>query len=163
MLGVFFSLFLYFGGAARYMQSAGSDPGLWALRGLGPGMILLGLLSTGGALIYGLHKAKTPSSGKGIQQTDAHTRVVGKFAFREGEMLTSDWQWEAYDDVEFYVKLQMSDQRIIEFRCAQETFDNCGDGLFGEAVYDGRWLGRFVAYVGGASMPRDPFVDKTPE
>lgn len=130
------------------------------MRGIGPAMIILGFLMTVAGLIVGIRKAKNPTSGRGIQKSDAHVRVLGKFAYRQGNLLTESWQWDGFDDVEFYVKLEMSDHRILEFQCAEQTYDLCGDGMYGEAVYDGRWLGRFTAHIGGAPMPRDPFTDK---
>ncbi len=164
ILGIILTWLLYLGGTVRIMATDGKDPGMYALRGLGPLLVIAGLVSSVTGILMGWHRAKRPESGKGVQQIDPNTRVVGKFAFREGEMLTSDWQWEGIDDCEFYVKLEMSTGRVMEFQCSEAVFANCGDGLRGEATYDGRWLGRFVAYVGHpaatAAMPRDIFTDK---
>ncbi|HRK20287.1 MAG TPA: hypothetical protein PLX06_00660 [Fimbriimonadaceae bacterium] len=145
-IGLVVTLMIYMGGALAYMRRG--DANLWAVRGLGPGMVLGGLLLSGGALLYGIKEGRRVTSGKGAT-VDLNARVIAKYAYdREGLMVTEDYLFDERDGLKFYVKIELSGGAVREFQCLRPVHASCGEGMRGAATFDGRWLGSFVPQVG---------------
>ena len=66
----------------------------------------------------------------------------------------------AYDwpngDVRFYVRLMLPSRECLEFECSEQVYHACGEGMYGQASVQNKWLGQFVGYVGGAPDPNVP-------
>lgn len=151
-LGLLLTIFMYLGAVATLLRR--QDPSLWAIRGIGPGMIAVGLLSAAAALLYGIWEGRRLTSGKGRVYSDAGAQVVARFAIDgDGEVLTDEWLYDERDDVRFFVKLRHADGRIKEYQCRREVLAMCGEGMHGIATFDGRWLGGFVPQLGGPPAP----------
>jgi hypothetical protein len=148
-VGVVLTSFLYFGGAVAAMRN--DDPNLFAVRVVGPLTIFLGLLTSGGALFYGIREGRSLTSKSG-PVVDPTARVLSRYAFdRDGDMLTDEDAFELRDGVKFYVKLELTGGAHREFHCSRSVYDCCGEGLRGAATFDGKWLGGFQA-----TLPRPP-------
>ena len=156
-IGLVLTLMLYMGGTLAMMKR--QDVSMWAARGLGPGLILLGLLVSGGALLYGIREGRRVTSGKGAQ-VDPGARVMARYAYdREGTMVVDEWLFDERDDLKFYVKLALTGGAIREFQCRREVHAMCGEGMVGAATFDGRWLGGFTPQMGGGqATPWKPQV-----
>lgn len=144
-LGMALTIMLYMGGATALMKR--QDPGVWAIRGLGPGLVLLGLLTSAGALVYGIREGRRVT-GKGAM-VDPGARVLARYAVaRNGEMVVDEWLFDETDGLKFYVKLELTGGAIREFQCLRPVLAQCGEGMVGAATFDGKWLGSFVPTLG---------------
>jgi len=118
----------------------GADSESFAVLGLGPMLIGVGLSIVLGALLYGVWLNKHRHEGPVRVYPEA--RVVAKFVINsEGDPVISDY--DLYVDLRYFVQLDVGQRRIIEFECAPETYWGVGDGMRGEAYCQGNWLGQF--------------------
>lgn len=153
-IGLLLTVFIYAGAVGALLRR--NDPNLWAIRGIGPALILVGILLVIGSLLYGIKEGRRLTSGKGRVYSDPNARIVARFGVDDlGEMLTEDWLFDERDGVRFFVKVEHGDGRIKEYECRRETLAMCGEGMRGVATFDGRWLGGFVPHFGPAST-RNP-------
>jgi hypothetical protein len=157
--GLIVWLMLAFGGAVRFLKSQGTDPSGLALRGLGPLLIILGILMTLTGILWGLAAGRTRRP-KGPLVADPGAQIVARFAMDHGELLTDEWQFEGAEDPRYYVKVRHVDGRVAEYETVPEVFAYCADGMQGEAVFQGGWLARFTPRVGGAQPMVDHFTDR---
>lgn len=119
----------------------GADPESLTALGLGPALIGIGLLIVLGALLYGVWLNKHRHEGP--VKIYPRSRVVAKFVInRDGDPVISDY--DLYEDLRYFVQLDIGQRRIVEFECAPETFWMVGDGMHGEAHCQGNWLGQFI-------------------
>ncbi|MEA2551988.1 MAG: hypothetical protein QOJ65_164 [Fimbriimonadaceae bacterium] len=89
------------------------------------------------------------SEKRGIRKVEPRAKVLARYATnRQGETAVLDWDL-VDPDLRFYVRMELSDGNKAEFQCVREVFDQCGEGMRGEAQYQGRWLGAFRPYIGG--------------
>lgn len=95
---------------------------------------------------------------KGIAKTHDNVKILARYAInKSGDMLCEWYQIEeAYEDVRFYVRLILPSRDTIECECSEQVFHACGEGMYGRAVIQNRWLGQFIGYVGGAAAPSTP-------
>lgn len=139
-------MFGFGGGSFDLMRKGQVSVGAALFAGLGflflvGGLGLLTFAMVSVATIGGLEK-------RGVRMTDKNTKVLARYATnRRGETLVLEWQ---FDDpgTKFYARLRLSDGSTAEFQCVQEVFYACGEGMTGEAQYQGRWLGAFRPYIG---------------
>ena len=66
-------------------------------------------------------------------------------------MLTEAWHFEEADRPKFYIRMQTPTGGSYEYETSEETFWQCGEGMVGEAEIQGKWLGKFVPYIGAAT------------
>ena len=145
--GVVLTVMLYMGGTLALMKR--QDVSMWAARAIGPALILLGLLTAGAALLYGIREGRRVTSGKGALM-DPTAKVLARYAYeKDGNMVVDEWLFDERDDLKFYVKLQLTGGAVREFQCRREVHAMCGEGMTGAATFDGRWLGGFVPQMGG--------------
>ncbi len=157
-IGILLTLLLSLGSIVRLASVGGQDRAALFLPVIGPALAALGLLSLVAGFVYGVvmgRKQQAHATGNVIVDPNAH--VVAKFGISdEGELLTQEWQFEREDiEITYLVKLQLTGGRIAEFQTSRETWEFCGDGMWGEATMDGLWLGRFVPRR-VATLPPDP-------
>lgn len=154
-IGLVLTLMLYMGGATALLRR--QDPAVWALRGLGPGLILLGLLASSAALLYGIREGRKTTTGKGAVM-DPDAKVMARYAYdKTGDLVVDDWLFDERDGLKFYVKLELTGGTVREFQCSRQIHGQCGEGMRGAATFDGKWLGGFAPNLGGGqSVPWQP-------
>lgn len=117
------------------------------------GMALLGAIAFFGGLImltFTMISAVAMSSSekRGARRVDGRAKVIARFATnKQGDTLVLE------DDLNdpntrFYARIMLTDGTRAEFQCAREVYDQCGEGMTGEAHFQGRWLGAFRPYIG---------------
>ena len=142
-----FVLMMGLGGGSLQLIRAHGVSGMSALMAIlgcilffgGLGLLTFTVLSI--AAIGGMEK-------RGARQTDRRAKVLARYATnKQGEtaVLESDFD---YLDLKFYALVLLSDGTRAEFQCVREVFDQCGEGMTGEAQFQGRWLGAFQPYIG---------------
>lgn len=143
VIGLVVTWLLYLGAAGALIRR--NDPNLWAIRGIGPGLVAMGLLMVIVALIYGIREGRRTTSGRRDVRSDPRARIVARFAVdKTGEMILDEWLYDEREGVRFFVKIQHGDGRVKEYECRREVLNMCGEGLWGTATFDGRWLGGFA-------------------
>lgn len=110
--------------------------------------VAVGLILCFGCLLYGHRVVK--SEKKGHVETHEYCKVIARFAIdRTGQMLHEWWDLEDTDGLKYYVKLQVPGKpEIVEFECDVPVFHAAAEGSSGQATFQGRWLGRYVVYIG---------------
>lgn len=123
------------------------------------GWTAVGMFMLGGAVLYmGWYDRQ---SRKGPRQVIENARVLSRYGIsKTGDMLNSSWEFEFADSPRYFVRLQTSPRDTAEYECDAPVFWQCGEGMYGEAEVQRRWLGRFTPYIGTpqASNVNDPFV-----
>lgn len=148
-VGLIVTFILYFGGTMRWEASNYRDFTVLAYRGIGPLMILIGLVSIAIGLAAGFKAEKGSRVGTGRVRVDPFVKVVARFGLDDfGHYIHEGWQFDAYDHPKYLVKLEHSDGTIGEYYTRPEVWDACGEGMVGEAACDGGWLGAFVPRIG---------------
>jgi len=152
--GAFFSWVFGMGGVYRGTLTRDTlhgdritDAGTLNLLPFTVALFFLGLFLILGALVYGFHVIGRQRAGK--RRTIEYFRILARFATdRRGNMLTSDWQIEAEDNARYYVRASSPHGPAEEYEVSHQVFLACGEGMTGEAEVQGRWLGRFIPYIG---------------
>ncbi|HJP82067.1 MAG TPA: hypothetical protein VJ835_01055 [Fimbriimonadaceae bacterium] len=110
---------------------------------LGPIAILGGIALAGFGVFAGhLFNRRTNTSGV---RTIANCYVVGRYGVNEiGEMVFSDFEELDHPKSKFFVRLKSSNGQDEEFECSRELVGQIGEGMVGNAMVKGRWLGSFV-------------------
>lgn len=110
---------------------------------------LLALLLAGGVMGgigYMIWRDRRPEAG--TRRTVAGAYVITRCGYEKGRLITSDYDFDVAERPRFYVTLQLPDGTRGEFETVKEVYFNAGEGMTGEAELKGRWLGRFLPYVG---------------
>ena len=154
---------LFFMGFAGGAMQLGSITGVrsqtssMAVFGLVLGLV--GLLLLGFAVFTGLFASKMMNSGP--RRLDQNARVVARYALgKNGDMAMSDYEWDE-PGMRFFVRLSTSGGGNAEYECVRAVYEQCGEGMRGEAMFQGRWLGGFRPHIGGAA-PSPPPVGHDP-
>lgn len=134
-----------------YTREPGTDkitnPGNLNLVPLTITFALVGVVMVAGALGYGIYLNNHVDHG--IAATLDQCQVIARYAMDPvGNMMTDDYQIEGCERPRFYVRLQTGAGKSTEYECARGTYDQCGEGMWGEAELKGHWLGRFTPYIG---------------
>jgi hypothetical protein len=146
VLGVFALMLGLGGGAMQMIRSQGTS-------GASVGMALIGVICLFGGLgLFTFLMVSGTTLGitekRGLRKTDAQARVVARYATNsQGDTLALEWDFPD-PKTQFYVRMQLGNGNKVEFQCVREVFDQCGEGMRGEAHYQGRWLGMFKPYIG---------------
>lgn len=138
------------GGALRFLNSKGSDGLMYTLKGLGFVPIVAGVAMVVTGLVQGFRASRAAQVGTGkAVYRDPGVRVIARFGLDdEGRTIFEGWQIEQQDKPKYLVKLEHSDGRIAEYYTRPEVWMRCGEGMRGEALFDGGWLGGFVPRIG---------------
>lgn len=94
----------------------------------------------------------------GVPKVHENVKVLARYAYnRNGDMLCEWYQIDAArDECRFYVRLMFPNRETNEFECSEPVFNSCGEGMFGQATLQNKWLGQFIGYVGSPQVPNDP-------
>jgi hypothetical protein len=142
------------GGAMQLGSITGVRQQTSSLAILGLVLGLAGLVLLGFAVFSGLFASKMQSSGP--RRFDPNAKVVARYAMgKNGDMALSDWEWD-YEGMRFFVRLSTSDRQAAEYECARPVFEQCGEGMVGEAMFQGKWLGGFRPHIGGTPAAPPP-------
>lgn len=109
-------------------------------------LIGAGVLMVGGSLIYGLNRHGERFTGE--QTRRSGVRILNKYVYdRDNNLLMDDYLIDTADEPRFYVKIELAPGNSVEFETAREVFDSCGEGMRGEATFQGKWLSMFVGHI----------------
>ncbi len=109
--------------------------------------IAAGVLMMFGGVGYGFYTMQRERSGP--RRTENNFRVLARYCYdRTQQLITSDLDIEIADRPKFYVRGVLENGVIGEFETTLEVYYQAGEGMFGEAEIQGKWLGRFVPYIG---------------
>jgi hypothetical protein len=110
-------------------------------------VLFLFLCMVAGSLLYGIYYQKT--ANRGPRKVVEFARVVGRYGItREGVQISEAWEFEEALLPKYYVRMVTERGRSFEYECPPEVFWACGEGMWGEAELQGRWVGRFTPYIG---------------
>ncbi|MBS1721060.1 MAG: hypothetical protein JST35_11495 [Armatimonadetes bacterium] len=117
------------------------------------GFILLigGVISTGAGLALGVLGEQNAHTGP--VQSATGVRVVSRHIFDNGKVM-EEWMLEGADDPKYFVKIELAPNNRIEFQTSDEVYWQCGEGMIGDAFFQGKWLGRFVPTIGAGNPHR---------
>lgn len=154
VLGLFLTWLFVAGGVFRgtYTRDVAAgdkitDAGTMNLVPLALTVVVVGVLMVGGSLLYGGWFVKRAHVGT-VGKVD-YFRVIARFATdRRGNLLVSEWEIEAEDKPKYYVRGAFPNGEIDEFEVPVEVYFACGEGMTGQAEIQGRWMGRFIPYIG---------------
>jgi len=107
---------------------------------------VLGLVLFGGGIAYGLLRTKADRTG--VRRVEEYLRILARYAYDGPQLITSDWDIEAAENARFYVKALTREGVSMELETSLQVFYMCGEGQVGEGELQGRWLGKFVPYIG---------------
>jgi hypothetical protein len=109
------------------------------------GLALLAFLMLSGATVGATEK-------HGIRKKDPRTKVLAKYVTNgRGEPMPLDWD-SPDPATKYFVRMELGSGHRVELQCVREVFDQCGEGMKGESIYQGRWLGMFRPYIGMPPM-----------
>jgi hypothetical protein len=114
--------------------------------------VVIGLLMFAGGLGYGFWVVKKEKEGP--RERVQNFRVVARYAYdKAGYHLMDDAQVEFAERPRFYIRGLLPTGVTTEYEATEEVWRQAGEGMYGEAEIQGKWLGRFTPYVG---VPQGP-------
>lgn len=110
-------------------------------------IFMLGVFIFAGGLFYGLYHAK--GTTRGARKVLPNMFVVGRICVGPDHVLLHDeWSQMNTEKARFYLHLRDEQGVVEEYECLPAVFFASGEGMYGEAELQGRWVGRFTAYIG---------------
>lgn len=124
-----------------------TDAGTLNLVPLSLTLLVVGIVMVAGSLFYGGWFERRGHVG--AVRKEEYFRVLARFATdRRGNLLVSDWEIEVAERPRYYVRGILPGGHSDEYEVPVEVYFACGEGMTGQAEIQGRWLGRFVPYIG---------------
>jgi hypothetical protein len=152
VLGIFLTWMFAMGGVFRgtYTRNPGTDAitdaGTLNLVPLTITLIFIGIIMVAGALFYGNWFERRGHVGN-IRKID-YFRILARFATdRRGNMI-AEYEADQDDKARFYVRGVYPNGEVDEYEVSPEVYFSCGEGMTGQAEVQGRWIGRFIPYIG---------------
>lgn len=107
----------------------------------------VGILMVLGGLGYGLWIVKNEHQGP--RRVIENFRIMARYAYdKAGYHLVDDGMIEFAEGPRFYVRGQTPDGVVLEYEASEAVWRQAGEGMYGEAELQGKWMGRFVPYIG---------------
>ena len=131
-----------------------TDPGTLNLVPLAILFVAIGVLMIFGGIGYGLFRNAT--SAHGPRRTEPYLRVLARYVYDRGHLLTSDLDIEMAERPRYYVRVLTQAGVVIELESTVEVFYQSGEGMYGEGELQGNWLGRFTPYIGEPPAASSP-------
>ena len=123
------------------------DPGDLNLVPLAILGLVAGIALVLGSIGYGYWTHRTRHMG--LRETRPHVKVLARYGFtKDWHMLTADWELDQADNPHYFVRLEFSPNEVREFECSPQIYFQCGEGMVGEAEIQGKWVGKFLPYIG---------------
>jgi len=114
--------------------------------------MFLGILCMLAGVGYGLWSHYNRNTG--VRQTIPQFRILARYCYdRTQQLICEQWDIDVADRPRFYVRGVNPQGVVGEYECTMEVYYNAGEGMTGEAELQGKWLGRFVPYI-GAEAPQ---------
>jgi hypothetical protein len=140
-----------FSGVGSMFMIVRGPAGILASLGFGALLFMIGLVIVLATLLVGVAKTSSASLTKQVKQIN-NAKVTARFATNSiGETLFSE-QDIFFDDpkTKLYVRLEVPGIRggSVEFRCNEQVWLQCGEGMSGTAYAQGDWMGRFEPLIG---------------
>lgn len=127
-------------------NDAVTDIGVGAYVPWGVLIMAIGALSAVTAVVYGLMQVKGQNSGP--RRIIPNCRIVARFAAdKTGVLYTEPGQIEFIDNLKFCVRMVSQMEGSVEYECSEEVFWSCGEGMVGDAEFQGKWIGAFRPYA----------------
>ncbi len=118
---------------------------------------VVGTFMVVGGLAFGIYSERTQHQGP--QQTEPNFRVLSRLCLDKNfQLLISDIDIEYAKKPKFYIRGMLQNGMVGEFQTSREVFYNSGEGMTGEAEIQGKWLGKFVPYIGESAGVSAEFV-----
>lgn len=153
-IGLVLTLMFFMAGVFRATRTGGGDAGDVVLIWIGIAILLLGLLLTVGGFLFGYFQGKKEYLPTGDMRRALGVQILVRYAYNNrGEMANDEYMWQEGDDIKFYVKLRFANGTVQEFQTTVEVYNMCGEGMKGDALIDGKWLGGFTANIPQPSRP----------
>lgn len=85
--------------------------------------------------------------------------VIAKYITDNKAEFIFDPEFHDPEELKHVVKLQFSGGQKVEFETSPQVFDDVGDGMSGDIVYQGKWLSQFTfrPKEGHQDIGEDPF------
>lgn len=113
--------------------------------------LAVGVLMMFGGVAFGFFAMSRDRSGP--RKIEQNFRVLSRYCYdRSQNLITSDFDIEVAENPRFYIRGVLQSGVVGEFETTMEVFYQAGEGMFGEAELQGKWLGRFVPYIGQSSV-----------
>ncbi|AIE84312.1 hypothetical protein [Fimbriimonas ginsengisoli] len=109
-------------------------------------VVIIGLLMFCGGMGYGFWKVTREK--KGPRATQPNFRILARYVYDKGILITDELAIEQADKPRYYVRGMTPDHVVGEYETTPEVYFQCGEGMVGEAEIQGRWVGRFIPYIG---------------
>lgn len=140
MLAVSFFLNIYFGVIFGML-----------LIPIGVVVVILGL-ATGWGEAFG------DPSKKPIRR-EMNVYVIAKIIADSNAELVVDPEFYDPEELSHLVQIQFQGGRKVEFETAPEVYDEIGEGMSGDIIYQGKWLNQFTfrPKQGASDIGEDPF------
>ncbi|MBS1716581.1 MAG: hypothetical protein JSS72_02470 [Armatimonadetes bacterium] len=107
-------------------------------------LVGFGMIVAGIALGFAIHITRF----FGFRRTVTHCKIIARYVLNSEHQHASEDDVAVGQSVRYYVKLAAPYRGPMEFECVPDVFFSCGEGMVGEAQFQGRWLGRFTPYIG---------------
>lgn len=140
--GILLTVMLFGSAALSMARSQGTEISMLVLTGIGPGVMIIGLLSCGAGLTWGFIVNRQATQRPPMRYP--YSRVMARYAMMPGtdEMMFSEFHPED-EGIRFFVQVRLPDGRTPELQCPFAVFEQMGEGMWGEATVQGDWIGAF--------------------
>lgn len=105
-------------------------------------MIGAGIIAIAFGIVVGFMANAATKAGS--EKREANCRIMARYGVdSQGDIVTADFA-EMSDDVRTYIRLYSPTKGALEYECAYPVWCQCGEGMLGTAVTQGRWLSSFI-------------------
>lgn len=105
------------------------------------GFVVLGI-----GVFWGLWQVVNRNAGPEIREYNC--RVMARYGVNEqNEVVTADWVG-AGEEIRTFVRIWSPTRGAQEFECAYPVWCQCGEGMLGQSITEGKWLSAFFIQQG---------------
>jgi hypothetical protein len=118
----------------------------------------IGIVAVAAGLISGWAEAFGDPSKRPVQR-ESGAYVIAKVVSDKRANPVVDPEFHDPEDLRYLVQFEFQGNRKVELETAPEVFDQVGEGMIGDIVYQGRWLSQFTFVPRSSERPigEDPF------
>lgn len=133
---------------------------IWLPFGLVAGSILvpLGIVLIVAGLASGWGEAFGDPSKKPVRR-ETNVYIVAKIIADKKAEIVIDPEFYDAEELRHLVQIEFQNGRKVEFETAPQVYDDIGEGMNGDIVYQGKWLNQFTfrPRAGAEDVGEDPF------
>ncbi len=115
-------------------------------------MFPIGLVLVVAGLLMGWMEAFGDPAKKPVQRASG-VYVIAKVVADKRAFPVIDPEFHDPDDLRYLVQFDIQGRGKVEMETAPEVFDQVGEGMNGDIVYQGRWLNQFTFLPRAADRP----------